>query len=75
MSDWDELSEDLESDIFSNLHPPKVHMGTVLQIWFIPHTSKHWTDYMSRHNLSKRNVLGTKIGDEEKDKQTAGNPV
>ena len=45
ISDWDELSEDLESDIFFKLHPPKVHMRTILQIWFIPHTYKHQIDY------------------------------
>ena len=44
MSDQDVLNEDLESDPFLNA-TLEVHVQTVLQTWFVPHTSKHWTDY------------------------------
>ena len=51
ISNQDTLSKDLESDLFLNFVlqsftcSPKFHMRTVLQIQFIPRTSKHWTDY------------------------------
>ena len=45
ITNQDALSEDLENDPFSKLCCSKVYLRTVLQIWIVLSSLKHWNNY------------------------------